>query len=124
MSQPLSAELVDRLFARFATIYGAQKLAAMWSEIDRDELRQTWGGALGRYPLPVIGRAVRALIESPGEWPPTLPQMVELCRQFNRPEHQAAALPAPGAAFTDVETARQNMVRIREMLRGAVKVVA
>lgn len=124
MSQPLSAELLDRLFRRFAAVYGAQKVAAMWAEVDRDELLQTWGGALVRYPLPVIGRAVRALTEQPGEWPPTLPHFANLCAQFNRPEHQADALPAPGETFTDVETARKNMARIREMIRGAVKVVA
>jgi hypothetical protein len=121
MSQRLSRELVDRLFARFSTIYGAQKMAAMWGPVDRDETAGVWGDALGRYPLPVIGKAVQALMQSPGEWPPTLPQFIELCRQYNRPEHQQAALPAPGNGHTDAETARRNLARIHEMLASAVK---
>lgn len=122
-TQPLSPELVERLFSRLSTIYGAQKMSAMWSgeAVDHGEVKATWGAALGRYPLKAIGRAVQALVDQAGEWPPTLPQFCELCRQFNRPEHEAAALPAPGAGHTSAEQARRNLARIREMLAGAIK---
>ena len=126
MSKALSGELVDRLFARFATIYGAQKMAAMWGPVDQDETRAVWGQSLGAFELKVIGKAVQALIASPGDWPPTLPQFAELCRQYNRPEQREAAdaLPAPGQGHTDVEQARKNLERIKAMLATSYKAVA
>lgn len=123
-NQSMSDELVERLFSRFSQIYGAQKFASMWGTVDHAELKEIWGASLGRFPLPVVGKAVKALIESPGEWPPTLPEFVTLCKQYNRPEHNPAALPAPGDGFTDAETAQANLERIREMLAGIGKAKA
>ena len=118
---PLSPDLVERLFAKLATIYGSQKMSTMWADLPPEDVKATWGAALGRYPLRTVGRAVQSLVEQAGEWPPTLPQFCELCRQFNRPEHQSCALPAPGQGYTDAEQAKRNLQRIKSMLAGAIK---
>jgi len=118
MTHPVS--LVDRLFARFATLYGAQKMATTWASVDRAEVNQVWGEALSRFPMQAIGDAVRALSEAPGDWPPTLPQFVTLCKSYNRPEHRAA-LPEPDATGDERERAREQLALIRQMLAGALQ---
>jgi len=87
----------DRLFARFAALYGNQKLASTWPVEGAAEVRQAWEEQLRRFSPEVLRRAIQALIDAAGEWPPTLPQFVGMCREFNRPEQApaAAALPAP-----------------------------
>lgn len=124
--QPMSPELVERLFARFVSIYGAPKMASMWpaDQVDHAELKRVWGEQLGRYPLKVVGRAVQALIDQPGEWPPSLSHFVSLCREYNRAEAKSPteALPAPGSAYTSHEQAKANIERIKAMVRAAMKV--
>lgn len=125
-NMPLSPALVERLFARFTIIYGIQKMASMWPAegVDHEEMKRVWGEQLGRYSLPVIGKAVQALVDSSGEWPPTLPEFVRLCREYNRPEARTSAelLPAPGQAYTSHEQAKANIERIKAMVRSSMKV--
>jgi len=113
--------LVERLFARFAQIFGGQKVAAMWAGVDQAELKAVWGASLGRFGTQTIGRAVQALVEQGTQWPPTLPEFAELCRQYNRPEHQVAALPAPGSAETCSDEARRNLEAIRKLLESSYR---
>jgi len=119
-SQPLPASLVDRLFSRFTAIYGAQKVGAMWADSDLNEVKGVWAQSLSRYAPQSIGVAIQRLIDSGSGWPPTLPEFCELCRQgaHERKQMDGLALPAPGASFTDNETAKQ---RVAELLSGLSK---
>ena len=108
--------LVDRLFARFAAMYGAQKLASMWAGADLESVKETWGAALSRYSTHSIGQAVADLLASGEDWPPTLPRFAEMCRQAGIARHQAQdaaqALPAPGRSFTDRQSADRMLSAI------------
>lgn len=114
---------VDRLFDRFTAIYGAQKVAAMWGGADLAEVKALWAQQLGRFTGGTIAVAVQAVIDSGRQWPPTLPEFVAICRDYARPEATSAqlALPAVGKAYTDAETARANLAKVRGMLATAVK---
>ena len=126
MSHQLPAVWVEALFKRFTLTWGVQRVASTFQPPDyghgwMDEVMQAWAVQLGGFNGPTIKAALQSAIDSGREWPPTLPEFKALCRQYNRPEHQQAALPAPGNGHTDAETARKNLARIHEMLASAVK---
>ncbi len=108
-----------KLFDRFVSMWGAQKVGAMWDGANLDEVRSVWGRALGPYELETIGKAVDAIQRSGREWPPTLPEFLAVMRQFNAPQ-SLEALPPPEQLVDRVQ-ARENIVRIQEMLRKVVK---
>ncbi len=125
-SQPsLPANFVDRLFARFAAIYGSQKVGTMFADMDAEsiaEAKALWGRQLGRFEAASIGGALQRLIDGGVGWPPTLPEFVELCRQAAVGRQQAQrydALPAPGNARTDAETAKRKVAELMRSLAAA-----
>lgn len=101
----------DRLFQRLAAIYGNQKLSSTMFSDDYGEVRQTWEEQLRRFSPEVLRRAIQALVDAGGEWPPTLPQFIGIAREFNRPE-QTLALPPPSA--TDTARAAEQLGQIAD----------
>lgn len=119
--KPLPSAWVDRLFSRLAAFYGSQKLATMWVDADMAEVKAVWAEQLGRFEPASISAALQRLIDSGNQWPPTLPEFVELCRQSAIGRQQAQrydALPAPGNARTDAETAKR---KVAELLAGLAR---
>lgn len=118
----MSEVLIDRLFSRFAALYGAQKVGAMWHGADIAEVKSVWAAQIEPHK-DVLRDAIQSLINQGREWPPTLPEFVALCRQF-RPAYglpPGTALMAPGDGHTDAETARVQLEKVRGMLAGAMK---
>lgn len=118
-----SDELGMRLISRFRQMFGAQKVDAVFGDQDMADVVSLWGKACLRFENPTLGRAMDDLLASGRQWPPTLPEWVEMCRQasLGRAAANGPALPAPGNGETDRETARANLERIKQMLAGAVK---
>ena len=119
--KPLPSAWVDRLFSRLAAFYGSQKLATMWVDADMAEVKAVWAEQLGRFEPASISTALQRLIDSGNQWPPTLPEFCELCRQAAVGRQQAQwhdALPAPGQSKTDAETAKR---KVAELLAGLAK---
>ena len=116
-SQPKSAALVERLFERFFAIYGAQKMGAMWADTDLTEVKLVWAVQLSRFNPQSIKVALQCLIDSGREWPPTLPEFIEMCRQaaLGR-QQQVPALLAPGKGETSAEEARRKVADMVAML--------
>ena len=123
-SQPKSAALVERLFERFFAIYGAQKMGAMWADTDLTEVKLVWAVQLSRFNPQSIKVALQCLIDSGREWPPTLPEFVEACRQsaLGRKQQQVPALLAPGQGKTDAETARREVAKLISALANGKRV--
>lgn len=119
----LPSQAVDRLFARFTAIYGAQKMASAWGNVDVAERNAVWAEALGRYELLTIGEAVRELAEDGNGWPPTLPEFVAIVRAKAEPipAMHRAALPVPRRTAEEIAAGAEQMARIRAMLRGALR---
>lgn len=116
--QPLPRAWVDRIFARFIAAFGVAKLVAMWPEDQHESVKDAWGSQLGRFAPDTIGMAIQAVIDSGREWPPTLPEFVEQCRQsaLGRVQHAAAtALPRPDVPREVVD---ENLRRIDESVRS------
>lgn len=95
---PLPAAWVERLFARFAATWGVQRLGATFPVETHVETKRIWAEQLGRFEGETIARAVQAETDSGREWPPSLAEFVESCRQasLGRVSSQGfPALPAP-----------------------------
>lgn len=123
--KPLPSAWVDRLFARLAAFYGSQKLATMWVDSDMAEVKTVWSEQLGRFEPASIAAALQRLVDSGNQWPPTLPEFVELCRQaaIGRQQTQRAdALPAPGQAKTDNDTAKRRVAELMATLAATKRV--
>lgn len=106
---------VDRLFARFIAFYGSQKVGTMWVDAGMDEVKAVWAEQLGRFEAASIAGALQRLVDGGSQWPPTLPEFVELCRQSaldRKAAQRFEALPAPGASFTDAETAKRKVAAL------------
>src|SRR5574343_1741160 len=123
MSNPLPVAWVEALFRRFTVTWGAQKVASTFApptgcETDwMEDVMNHWGAQLGGFGPGALRCALQAAIDSGRDWPPTLPEFKMLCREFNRTEQRPAALPAPGEGTTDREMAREQLARIKSMLR-------
>lgn len=121
-----SAALVERLFSRFVALYGSQKVGAMWADADVSEVKAVWARKLVQYQPQTIGRAIDMLIDSGREWPPTLPEFAEMCRQaaVGRVTSQGPMLAAPGQTRTDRETAKRKVAELIEQLAQSKKIGA
>ena len=52
----------------------------MWGDVDQTELRQVWADELSRYQGEDIRDALEAIRHSYKDFPPTLYQFADLCR--------------------------------------------
>jgi hypothetical protein len=117
----LPARAVDRLFARFVAAFGAPAMQRMWADAPMDEVKATWGAALGRFSLDQILAGLQALDASGATFPPTLPEFAALCREQIKPASHRPALPVPARTADEIAAGAEQMARIRQMLRGATK---
>jgi len=115
-SAALPRAWVDRLFEEFGAIYGAQKLATMWSGSSLEVTKNRWAASLGIFEGATIKMAIESLIVSGNGWPPELPVFYETCRQaalsLKAQVPADKALPAPGGTYTTREEAAEILARI------------
>lgn len=70
--------MVDRLFGRFALLYG-NAFADVWRGLPADEVKKCWGDELSIYTIEQVGIAVDKLKSEGGKFPPSLPDFLRLC---------------------------------------------
>ena len=68
---------IDRLFGRFASLYGKHWLD-MWADVPMADVKDAWSTELAGMTGEQIGKA----LDHVGKFPPTCPEFVALCRQF------------------------------------------
>jgi hypothetical protein len=85
------------IFERFAVLYGRQKVQSMFgmNEQDMENASEAWEIQLRGTDPKIIKSALESLHKARRDWPPSLSEWIGICQDFNRPEHQAAALPPP-----------------------------
>lgn len=115
-SAALPRAWVDRLFEEFGAIYGAQKLATMWSGSSLEVTKNRWAASLGIFEGATIKMAIESLIVSGNGWPPELPVFYETCRKaalsLKAQVPADKALPAPGGTYTTREEAAEILAKI------------
>jgi hypothetical protein len=88
-------EWIERIFLRFQTLYG-NRAATMWADIPKAELIATWRDYLDGFSGDDLRNAIEAMGRAYTEFPPTLPQFVNLCKDArNRRTQTTLALPEP-----------------------------
>lgn len=113
MNQDFPLHAIDRLFSRFIAIYGAQKTATAWGNGDAQERALVWHQALSKYPMTVVGDALRDLAETGTGWPPTLPEFVQMVREKVPPAAHRPALPVPNRRQADIELGAQKAAALK-----------
>jgi hypothetical protein len=103
------------LFERFGAAFGAQKVGAMWPIEKHEQMRALWAEQLGRFAPDTLRAACQAVIDSGMEWPPTLPEFVELCRQSAVGRQNAQAI-GYTQDVTPQGEALQNVGRVKSLL--------
>lgn len=102
--------LVDRLFAKLSSMYGA-RFADLWNGTNIDEVKATWSDSLSGFHVENIARAIKILTEN-NPFPPTLPEFISLCKQARMergPQSQPALrLPEPVSTPEETEKARHQ----------------
>lgn len=87
----------ERLIDRFGLLWGKQKVLSNFGKTPEeiDQAKEAWEAHLRSTPVEVIQKALSHLQTDPPEWPPSLAQWIQLCKQFRAAEHKPAALPPP-----------------------------
>jgi len=76
-SEPLPTAWIEKLFERMAALYGS-KFADMWRGTDPEQVKILWAHELGKLSREEVTKGAQALMTL--EWPPSLPQFINLCR--------------------------------------------
>lgn len=114
---------VERLFARFAAMFGDAAMKRMWGQQSPDAVKAVWADSLRRFDVQAIMAGLRNLEESGATFPPTLPEFVAACRrkpEATPPEH-IRALPVPSRTAAEIASGAEQMARVRQMLGRAVR---
>lgn len=87
----------ERLIERFAVLWGKQRVISnLGSTADEIEAaKEAWEAQLRSVPTDTIRAVLEHLQRDPPDWPPSLAQWIQLCKQFRAVEHQTAMLPPP-----------------------------
>lgn len=81
LSTDLQQGWIERLFSRFAALYGAA-FGRQWEGTNLAEVKSIWAEKLGGFNAQQIGEALKTCDERP--YPPNLPEFIELCRASAR----------------------------------------
>jgi hypothetical protein len=83
---------IERLFSRLATLYGSA-FGRQWDGSNIGEVKSAWAERLGGFSAPQIGAALRACDDR--QYPPNLPEFIDLCRSAVRREEKPKEIEAP-----------------------------
>lgn len=112
----IEPSLVERLFARFATAYGAQKLAVAWGSVPKEAVIAEWTRGLAPFDEAVVWAAYERVLASGESWVPTLPEFLAACRRCQPARPRALMLAGPRDP-RDIERGAEHMASIRTLLR-------
>ena len=109
-SNRIHNRLIARGWTRMAEVYG-HKWVSQYGECSDSDGNLTSAEMLMR----LISRGFSKIVESGDEWPPSLPQFLEMCHVKRlAPYHRIAKLELP--APTDPELARATLAEIKSKL--------
>jgi len=113
---------IDRLFVRLQQIYGHRWSSQFGTGAHVAKAHQAakaeWAQSLDGIHVDAVAQALEAMKREYVDWPPTLPQFLQLCRPQSAPYHKPA--PRLLEAPRNPEVARAALAECRRILgRGA-----
>ena len=86
----LPSAWIARLFSRFQAAYG-NRMQTMWKDADPQEVQALWAAELSAFDAVDIRTALAAMGHAYPEYPPTLYEFRNLCRDAARSRSQLTA---------------------------------
>lgn len=110
--------MANKLMQHFATLWGAQKVKAMYLEDDNAIMaaNESWETFLRAADKRVLRRVINSLSTAGRDWPPGLAEFRKMYQDFDRVEHREInALPAPRQV---TEKGKFALAAIKNMLEA------
>lgn len=111
----------NQLFVRLGSMYG-HIFTSRWPTADLyDAAMAEWSIALGKFDADTLSAALRSCLDRYPK-PPTLPEFYQLCRDQTAScaAHREYKQPKLTAPLCSEEKAKENLVRIKEMIGKAL----
>lgn len=115
LSTELQREWIERLFSRFAALYGAA-FGRQWEGTNLSEVKAVWAEKLGGFNAHQIGEALKACEEKP--YPPNLPEFLELCRRALKRETPLPAIESPQLSTDEIAQRQQKIASVATKTDG------
>jgi hypothetical protein len=112
--QPLPDRAVERLFARFAAMYGDAAMKRMWGQQNAEAVKGIWADSLGRFSVDQILVGLRELEVSGVTFPPTLPEFVDTCRRSGSGPENVRLLPPKERTAEEIAAGRAMAERVTQ----------
>ena len=112
LSKELQNGWIERLFARLAALYGSA-FARQWEGTNLAEIKIVWAEKLGGFTASQIGAALKGCDDR--QYPPNLPEFIDLCRQAAKRDDKPKAIEAPQLSV------EERMDRARQLDASATK---
>lgn len=112
----LPSSSVEQLFRIFGACWGASKMGSMFPADDQHVVRSVWAAKLGQFSKETLAAATESVIAANREWPPSLGEFAEACRQAAQARAQHASAPRLDIPRTGDALARRNLQRVHEAL--------
>ena len=90
--------LIERLFSRFSSLYGAS-FGRQWDGTDLVDVKNTWADKLGGFTAEQIGAGLNACDDR--QYPPNLPEFLGMCR--TRAQQNVKRLDPPPVSREEAE---------------------
>lgn len=92
LSTELQQGWIERLFSRLAALYGAA-FGRQWEGTNIADVKLVWAEKLGGFTASQIGAALKGCDDR--QYPPNLPEFIDLCRQAAKRAEIRQAIEAP-----------------------------
>ena len=104
---------IERLFSRLAALYGAA-FGRQWEGTNIADVKTVWAEKLGGFTAVHIGAALKSCDDR--QYPPNLPEFIDLCRVAAKREAQPLFLPPPELTEEELAERRRILAELHEKL--------
>jgi hypothetical protein len=117
-SQYLTEKETEYVFKQIIMDYGLPLVKNKWETVSPHDLKGNISRRLGGYTWDTVLWSLDEMIKAYRDYPPTVPQLADICDKRPKPQEYFTALPAP--TITREEAERRG----REMEEAAKKIAA
>ena len=113
---PIPEHWVDKLFAEFSLMYPHRFATAYPAEDVLQAAKRRWAQSLATIDPAAIRPALEQLEREGGDWPPSLPKFISLCKSQQRVGAHRLALPSKPRQQVPESVRAERVRQLREAL--------